>query len=104
VISTIRTHEAEGEYTRYPTSLCPNRGQERDEIELNVPESVTRPGTWAQRLQKHNGAHVHPAGHTDLFLTLALHGGSVEVGSRALRDSALHNQSPARPWCYPRNG
>ena len=83
MISTIRTHEADGEYTRYPTSLCPNRGQERDEVELNVPESVTRPGTWAQRLREHDGPHVDPARHTDLFLTLALHGGSVEIGSRA---------------------
>ena len=64
-------------------------------IELNVPESVTRPGTWVQRLREHDGPHVHPAGHTHLFLTLALHGGSVEVGSRA---SERQRITQPKPW------
>ena len=52
-------------------------------VELNVPESVTEPSICAQHLREHDGPHVHPAGHTDLFHTMALRAGSIEIGSRA---------------------
>ena len=52
-------------------------------VELNVPESVIEPRIWAQHPREHDGPHAHPAGHTDLFLTMALRAGSIAVVSRA---------------------
>jgi hypothetical protein len=35
-----------------------------------------------QHQQEHDGHHRHPPGHADLFLTMALRPGSIEVGVR----------------------
>lgn len=52
-------------------------------VEFNVPESLTGPRIWGRHPPQHDGAHVHRAGHTDVFLTMALRAGSIEIGSRA---------------------
>ena len=49
-------------------------------VELNLPESAAGPHVWAPHPPEHEGPHIHPAGHSDLFLTMALQPGSIEIG------------------------
>lgn len=70
-------------------------------VELNLPESATGPHIWAPHPPEHEGPHIHPAGHADLFLTMALQPGSIEIGWQASEMKRVEYQAYEVALCPP---
>ena len=70
-------------------------------VELNLPELATGPYLWAPHPPEHEGPHIHSAGHKDLFLTMALQAGSIEIGWRASEMRRVEYQAYDVALCPP---
>ena len=70
-------------------------------VEINLPESVAGPRIWARYPPEHDGPHTHLAGHTDVFLTMALRAGSIEIGWRASAMKTVNYRAYEVGLCPP---